>query len=68
VVQNQFVEIPVIPHATEFDDDYDVKLWVRSIVLNKWNWKISQLIKSKWTVFAHHLCSQGRYDQLLFEH
>jgi len=62
VVQNQFLEIPVIPHAAEFDDGYDVKLWVRNIVLSNWNWKISHLIKCKWTVFARNLRSQDRYD------
>lgn len=68
MVQNEFLEIPVIPHATEFDDGYDVKLWLRSMVPNNWNWKISQQIKYKLAVFALHLCSQGRYDHLLFEH
>jgi hypothetical protein len=65
MVQIQFLEIPITPHATEFDDVYDVKLCVRNIVLNNWN--LSQLITCKWTAFARHLRSQGRYDQLSFE-
>ena len=59
IVQNLFLEIPVTPRASDFDDGYDVKLWVRNVVLNNWNWKISQLITCKWTVFACHLRSQG---------
>jgi len=61
VVQNQFLEIPVIPHDTEFDDGYDVKLWVRNVVPN--NWKLEN--KSANQVQVGRVCSPFMFPRPL---